>query len=354
MNMRPMNFQEMRFAVEDTKPQVRLFSDRIFKHSYQADNDLIHIEKIPMASNIVAPTVNPRLSGPAVGNQGTKTMVLTPSYFRLTSPVEPSGIYTGTDKNKLSYMYDANPMNRLAKERKRVNNEHISRIEEGWELQAAQAAITGKVNVYYEGSTVSEVDYHRDPALTVVKTSGTLWDDDEDLILEDIQSMIDRIYDLTGETAVHALMGRNVASRVRKSARKGALKDLLDKRYQPDGTSLVTGLTKPGELVEIGNIGGLIDAYEYKVKFRVPRDGGLEVVQPLGDNQICLLTDDILGINAHGAIKNRAANYVAAKIFAQNYVEGNAPQYEFMSHESAPLAIVADANRTALMTVLGA
>ena len=290
MNMIPMNFQEMRFAVADAKPQVRLFTDRIFKHAYQAQDDLIHIEKIPMATNIVAPTVNPRLSGPSIGNVGTKTMVLTPSYFRLTSPVEPSGVYTATDKNKLSYMHDPNPMNRLAAERKRVNFEHIRRIEDGWELQAAQAAITGKVNVYYEGSAVSEVDYGRDPSLTIVKSAGTTWDDNEDLILDDIQEYINRIYDLTGETATTMLVGRNVAARLRKSALKGALKDLVDRRFNPDGTNLITGLSKPGEVIDLGNISTLISAYEYKGQFRIPRDNGLETVKPLGDNQICLMT----------------------------------------------------------------
>lgn len=354
MEIRILNTNEMHVVVRNIKPRTRLFTSRLFPNFYQSQQDFVHIDQIPVETDLVAPIVSPHLPGRPVSLEGTRTVSLTPSYVRLMTPVEPNGLFSAVE-NRAAFALEGDLMKRHNANRGAIIEKHVRMIENRWEMMAAEAAISGRLTIESEGVPMSTVDFGRDPALTVSKADGARWDDAGVSVVDDLEEMISMVHDVSGARPTWAIAGKDVASRLRRKARTDGdeLKDLMDTRYGTDGTSITRGLSLPGEVRPVGSISGLIDIYEYSQVFRYERnDRSIAVFKPLGDNEIALFCDDIIGIQAFGAIKNLAANYAARPIFGRNYIADGTPQKEIVAHESAPIMIPGAPNRTLKAKVL--
>lgn len=354
MEIRTLNINEVHAVIRHVKPRTRLFTSKLFTNFHQSQFDVVHLDHIPVETDLAAPIVSPHLPGVPVRLEGTRTLTLTPSYVRLQTPVEPAGLFDPAE-NRAAYVLEGDLMKRHGEARRLTIEKHVRMIENRWEMMAAEAAISGRLTIESDGVPVSTVDFGRDPSLTITKTAGAYWGDTGVSVLEDLEAMLSMVHDASGVRPTFGLLGKNVAAHVRRQARQdGELKDLMDTRFGTDGTNITRGLSEPGEVRPVGSISGLVDLYEYSQTFRYQRnDKSIATFKPLGDNEIALFADDIIGIQAFGAIKNLAGQYAARPIFGRNYIQEGTPQMEVVAHESAPIMIPGAPNRTLKATVLG-
>ena len=97
----------------------------------------------------------------------------------------------------------------------------------------------------------------------------------------------------------------------------------------------------------------MIDVYEYDVAYQtLDNDGSIVTVRPLLPNQIALIGKDFEGAQGFGRIEDLGANYATVDMFGRNFVTASSPSHEFVDHQSAPVMIPCETNKTLVATVM--
>lgn len=356
MTIRTLTDQESRIVIEKAKPKPTFFLDKVFTGTITSDTDVINIESLPDNGRKLAPRVSPRLPGLPVGTSGSRVTSFRPTYLKLNTPVDPSGIFEASNADPFSVLYERDAMSRHTTARANIVKDHVSRIYQTWEYMAATAAISGYVDTQYLGAPLERVEFGRDPGLTFVNAPSAYWDAAGASIMSDIQRFKRAMNDVDGGGKVAiTLVGSRVADVLTKSALTGELKELFDTRYGMTGTTLLRGLREDEPISYLGRIAGLGDVYEYSAVFEdVDNAGNPVTIKPLKDNEIAMFAANVEGYKAYGRIKDLAAGYKAFPIFGRNFVTEGDPQVESVAHQSAPIMIPAAPNRTLKATVLAA
>lgn len=354
MTIRTLTAQESRILIEKAKPEPTFFLDRVFKGLITSDTDVINIESLPDNGRRLAPRVHPLLPGKPVSGSGSAVTSFRPTYLKLNTPVDPSGVFEAYQADPFSVLTDSDAMTRHNRVRSNIIKDHVARIQRTWEYMAAMAAINGYVDTEYLGTPQERVYFGRDAALNFVNSAGAYWDDPGASIVDDLRRFKRAMNDADGGgKAAYLLVGSRVADEFTKSAATGELKDLMDTRYPLDGTALVRGLRSDEPISYLGRISGLLEVYEYSATFEdVDNAGNAVIRKPLADNEIAMLAANIDGYRAFGRIKDLAANYKALPIFGRNFISEGDPQIESVAHQSAPIMIPAAPNRTLKAKVL--
>lgn len=353
MTIRTFNASEMRKIIDQARPRPSFFLEKFFTETVLADNSLITLESLPNRGRKLAPRVHPYAPGRPIGNSGTDVRAFRPTYLKHSTVVDPFGPVEVSNADVFSVNYESSPERRVAKERSRIVKQHAENIYDTWEWMAAMATIKGWVNTFYPGKPDEVVSFGRDPSLTVTKTDGTYWGQSGVSIMEDLEKFRRLMHNAKGGKAGSILLaGPEVAALLRREARTGEFKELMDTRYPSDGTSLLRGLEEPDDISFLGRIGGKIEVYEYAVKFDDIELGvdGQEVEverQPLGDNEIALIARNIEGIKAFGRIQDDDAGNKAIPLFSKNYRSiVNDRSVETVVGQSSPIMIPGATNCT--------
>ncbi|KJZ31235.1 hypothetical protein TW83_09950 [Paracoccus sp. S4493] len=353
LQSQPLTNGQVKLVAEMVHPKPRLFRERWFSKTHLAERDTVVLEDLPDGKNIVAPFVSPYDPGKPSRTRGGETRALKTGYIRLNDTIDPFKKSTTTTSDPFS-IFSATPQTVLPVMRKDTIADQRSKVDNALEFMSVQAAFDGKFTVYGDGVPTAEVDFRRDPNLTVVKEPGAYWGDADVSIIEDIQKFTRAVKKAErGGVVTVILVGSNVADHMVKSARKGGeLHDLLDTRYSVD-SSFLRGVRSNENVVYLGRISNSIDVIEYTEEFTVVnKNGDEELIKPLGDNEIVLLCDNIGGVMAFGPIRDREAQYQPIPVFTRNYITTGSPSHEVVSTESAPLAVLGFANRTMKVTVM--
>lgn len=346
--------QLQKIRVSRKRAEPTFFLDKFFSVKVQSKTGTILIETLPEVGRRLAAFSSPLVPGKPITGKGSAIAALKPAYLKHTTPVDPSSqvVTAGDDFGLLS----GDPALEHVRERLRITLEHNARIERTWEYMAAFATIHGYIDTEYEGAPQSRINFGRDAALTVTKTAGTYWGTAGVSIIDDIQTYKGLMSDAeNGGRAKIMLVGTKVAALLVKEARKdGELHELLDTRYGVD-SSFVRGLRDDEPVNYLGRLSGMIDVYEYDASYEtIDNDGQRVTVRPLAANEIALIAQDFVGIRGFGRIEDLAANYAPVEIFGRNFIAEGSPQREVVDHQSAPIMIPAEPNKTLKATVMAA
>ena len=345
--------QIQRIRVSRQRTEPRFFLDRFYKRKVFSTNKAgILVEELPENGRKLAPFSSPMLAGRPVAGNKSRVSIIKPAYLKHTTPVIPGGqvVVSGDAFGVLN----SDPNLEHARERGRIVVEHSNRIERTWEFMAAFAAINGYIDTSYEGVPEARIDFGRANNLTVVKSAGTFWGDPNISILDDTQDYKRRVSDAeNGGSIGFMLVGSKVANLMVKQARKdGELHELLDTRYGAD-SAFLRGLRGDEPVQYIGRLSNMVDVYEYDVAYQtLDNDGNVVTVRPLLPNQIALIGKDFEGVQGFGRIEDLGANYAAVDMFGRNFVTASSPSHEFVDHQSAPVMIPCETNKTLVATVM--
>lgn len=349
-----MTDAQMRVITRKAAPEAKLFRKSFYKNVLLSKTDKILIESLPGSGRKLAPRVSPRVPGLPIGNRGSAVTSFSPTSLKLNTPVDPSRVYEMMEIDPFSVLHNADPMVRHANERARISKDHVEMIERTWEFMAAMATIRGYVDTAYLGQPAERISFGRDGALDITLAPEVQWDQAGAAIVDAITEFRRNMADSEGGgVAVKMFVGSRVASVIRKSARNGELKDLMDTRFGADGTTLIKGLPSTEPVSYMGRISDLVDVIAYEGVFEDIDEGGNPIqIRPLQSNEILLTAADIGGVMAFGRIKDLAAGYDAVPIFGRNLILEGDPRVESIIHQSCPIAIPTEPNKTLLAKVL--
>jgi len=308
----------------------------------QFTGEEILFEKLAPAGREIAPFILPTNVGrPVYKRKGSAAKSFKPAYVKPRDPVVPQEQFTRRPGN----LYDAAPktpqQNRDA-EIAAITQKHKSVIERRLEWMASQAMLYGGYSVdFLDGPSVN-VLFDRDATLSITKTTD-LWTDSYD-ILGDIQNFIDRQSRAPfGGITSRMTIGRDVWAVMQKN--EGLLK-LMDLTVKNSDVDLPRGLIPTvgapnAEFKRLGTVSGLEivlynDFYE---------DNAGNQVDYMNSRDILLTTGNVGGVMAYGAIMDHDADLQAIPVFPKMW-KNEDPSAIHIMHQSAPLAVLVNPNRT--------
>jgi hypothetical protein len=344
-------------VMRDVEPSSTYWSN-MFLSQYTSVEEWIDFEKLPKVNRKLAPFVRPMGSGKPIYDDRSTATRFKPAYIKLKDVIDPSMPLLkrpGIDRSMLNEA-EITPMQRRDLIRTAMTVQHVQAIERRWEWLACKAIIDGKVTIEGEEYPAVELDFRRDPAHTVIKTSGNFWGDAGVSIFDDIQEWADTMYDAEfGGFPARITMGSDVWKIVRKDEE---FKEHMDTNIREPRATIERGLVDADKIVKVGNLtvggssGAQIEMFMYRDTYE--DDNGVEVpFMSAKDIVMTASAERINGYECFGAIQDPYSNYQPLPIFPRNWMELGDPAVEYILHQSAPLMVPVNPNATLKATVVG-
>lgn len=323
----------------------------------------IDFEKMPIQNRKLAPFVLPEGRGRSVYDDTSTAYRFKPAYVKVHDQIDPLMPLTrrvGIDSNMSQIRLDLiSPMERLDLIRAQMTGSHVRAIRRTHNYMAAVALRDGQITLTGDEYPTTVVNFQRAANHTITLTGGDRFGQVGVSILDFFQLVIDRMSETEfGAVPTRATMGQAVWNVVRKDPE---FKALLDTNYTSKPTlEFERGLyTAQGQkvfrvgIIGIGGASGqIIELWVDNSTYQDPQTN--VVTRYLGSHQMLFTgsADDVMGHQAFGAIKSRAASYQPLEIFGQNWLGPKPQEVEYIQHESAPLMVPINPNATLLANVL--
>lgn len=329
-----------------------------FTNQVNSEEEYIDFEKLPAQRPILAPFVMPMGRGKPVYRDQVTAMRVRPAYVKVEDTIDPlmplrkrAGIDSPfLDENQLS------PEQRINAIRTQMTIAHVQSIQRTWDWMAARAIIDGQVTVSGEGYPETLVDFRRDASHTVVLTSGNRWGDSGVSIFDFLQEQVDKMVGAEfGAVPTRLTMGGGVWAVLRKDPE---FEKHMDTRFRGERATIERGLVsgekvfKVGDMTIGGESGQIIELWVNNDTYIDAETGA--TARYLENNAIVLTgtPDSVNGYRCFGRIIDRRAGYRPIPIFPRNYLTGNDPEVEKLSHKSSPLMVPLNPNATLKATVV--
>jgi hypothetical protein len=306
-----------------------------FPNVMEFDTEEIQFDKINNKRRI-APLVSPLIAGKIIKEESTTLSSIKPAYIKVKRAYSPN-----------------RPLKRLAGEplggnltpaqrQQKLTEQHLifdkDSIDLRIELMCAEILRTGKVILQGDDFPTRVVDYQRDSALTAVAT--TLWSQNTAKPLDDLEANAKNIRKKSGSSNVREVIFDDDAWQwFRKNDEVKAEINL----YRGNSTMVNDAAFIDGATY-MGNIRGF-NIYVYS--------GISENEQPIlpSGSVIQASKDDLMGVQAFGAIQDEEFAYGALAYAPKTWVEKD-PAVRLMLTQSAPIPVPQLVNACSYMRVL--
>ncbi|MDQ0317718.1 major capsid protein [Amorphus orientalis] len=343
----------------DVEPTYSYWRQLFFPYSITSTDEWIDFEKLMKVGRRLAPFVRPLAAGKPLYDDSSGSFRFKPAYVKALDPIDPTAPLVkrpGVDRSMLS-QGELTPMQRRELLKMAITAQHIQAIERRWEWMCARAIIDAKVTIEGENYPKTELDFRRDPAHYIVKTPGTYWGDTGVSIFDDLQRMVDTMFNAQfGGFPTRITIGSRVWAVLRQDEE---FMKHMDNNYRGPAATIERGLisaekvVKVGEMTVGGGSGASIGIWLYQDTFE--DDNGTEVPFMASTDIVLTATGErIMGHQCFGAIIDPYAEYQALEIFPRNWMETGDPAVEYMLHQSAPLMVPVNTNATLRATVVPA
>lgn len=327
-------------VLRNMPPLLTYWLDLSYKRTHLSNDEWIDFDLVG-GNRRLAPFVAPNVQGQPILSEGYSTRRFKTAYLKPKEAFDPSRVLRRQAGEAIGG--DLTPQQRedaILADMLAVQREMIIRR---WEWMAAQATIYGEVTVTGENYPTRLVAFGRDPSNSIALAGGALWSASTTATpLKDIQAWAAKVQ-RSGRSANRLTMGIDAANaffatdEVKEAAetRRGSLTRYESKNVSGD------------EVVYLGTLEGGIDLYRYNDVYE-DNDG---VEHPFLEPEDVVLTGDIEGVRAFGAIMDRKNGYRPSQMFPKMW-ESEDPSGLFVMTQSAPLMIPTRPNASLLATVL--
>jgi len=285
----------------------------------------------------LAPFVSPVVQGQVHKHQGQSAKKFTPAYVKPKSAVQPGKLL----KRKAGEALNA-PLSLVERREMTVMEiivQQAKQIRRRWEWMAVQAMRAGKVTVAGDNYPTVEVDFQRDPNLTIALAGAARWDQSTATPLQDI----DDWGELMEAPISDIVFGRGAWNRFKSF---DEVKESINTDLRGSESALEIAPGNGSVVRMVGTLGGNIRCWVYTGYYEQPA-GTKQMYVP--DNEIILGSAAVEGIRAFGAILDVEA-LMATQVWPKTWVE-NDPSVEYVMSQSAPLMVPARPNASAGVTV---
>jgi hypothetical protein len=333
-------------VVPNLKVAQQFLLDKFFPNIVTADSEKVSID-IDVGKRRMAPFVSPLVEGKLVEQRRYQTNEFTPAYIKdkrapdLLKPVRRmigeriGGELTGEEREM------ANLYAEMA--------DQVDILNRRLEWMAAQALSTATVEVTGEGYEPVQIDFGRDPSLTVALSGADQWtkaaiQGGDVTPTSDIDAWQRRILKASGAKVTDIIFTTSSWELFKLDpALKGAI---IFPSLNPSGN-----IVDPGARIEQGAVymghWGQYDLWVYNDWFVDEND---HEVPMLTDGTVIMSGANLMGTRAFGMIKDPSFNYKALPYAPKTWVEQD-PAQRFLLMQSAPLVIPSRVNASLSATV---
>lgn len=341
--------------VVDETPVVRTayFLNSFFTEVETSDTEDVKFDKRPKGRRLITPLVSPLIAGRIVREQGYKTASVSPAYLKDKRVFEPSRYFKRLAGEKIGG--SLSPDQRLAASVGFAVTDQIDMWQGRLEQMAAETIRTGKIVLQSQDFEKAEVDFGRDPALSVVLTGSDKWSDPSSDPLDDMEEWAQRVFDTSGHVVNDVLMAVDVWKTVRERMTEKvggeptafARKCLLQLDMNTASLTLARaefGPTLIREGIRLVAIFGELRLWVHSDKYQDPETNVEYALLPAGE-VVMAARSGVQGVRHFGAIKDLKAGLQPREFFIKSWEEED-PSVRFMLGQSAPLLVPYGPNAT--------
>lgn len=326
-------------VMEDQDSPTNYWLDLLYPSELRFDDEWIDFEKIPRAGRKLAPFVAPLAQGRPIYEEGSTVGRFKPAYVKPKDPVTPTRVIARRPGEILSRTPQS-PDQRRDAIIADITAFHRTAIERRWEWLAAQASLYGAVTITGEDYPTRVVSFNRDAGHSITLGVNARWGDSGVSIFDNIQTWMELMAMAPfGGIPNRVTLGTAAWAKLRKDPE---VKDFLDTTYRGNtDVSIQRGLTRPGEVRQVGSLGIGLDVYVYSDYYTV---NGTST--PFMDPRDILLSGpSVDGYRCFGAILDPHADFQSLPIYPRNWIN-NDPPVEYVMSQSAPLMVPVNPNAT--------
>ncbi|WP_101102033.1 major capsid protein [Macromonas bipunctata] len=288
----------------------------------------------------LAPFVSPMVAGQVVQSQGYTTKSFKPAYIKDKRIFNPNRPFIRAMGERIGG--EASPAQRLQHAVASELNDQITMLTRRQELMAAEVLRTGKTIV--EGAMYPrvEVDFGRDPDLTLRLVDDARWGEGAAVDpLEDLAQWSKLVTQKSGALANIVVMDLKAWQLFSAAP---SVQDLLDRQR---GTATANPAVAGEGGRHMATIGDL-EIWVYQSWFNDPdTDAQVPYLPPY---TVILTGPDLEGTRCYGAIKDAEAGFQAVPYFAKSWDDED-PAVRYMMLQSAPLIVPYRVNASMCVTV---
>jgi hypothetical protein len=329
-------------VVQSLVGRPQWFLNRYFQIEQTETSEEIHFDLIDKTRRL-APFVSPVVAGQVVQSQGYETKTLKPAYvkdkrvFNAQRPLKRmAGERIGGELSPAQRMQALLGMELL---------DQVELVERRLEVMAAQVLRTGSIIIKGDQYPETNVNFGRKSSLTVTLTGSNKWGQAGGKPLENLQDWALTMLQASGAMATDVVMDVN-AWKVFKSDPD------VQKRLElmrGNSTMVQNAQIEEGG-VYMGNIDGF-NIFVYSGWYIDPEDATNTEVPILPAGTVLLLTSEIMGVRAFGAIQDVTAGNAAVPYYSTSKIEFD-PSAIILLMQSAPLIVPTRVNASFSATVL--
>ena len=287
----------------------------------------------------IAPYCAPMHEGIIDDKQGGNVKILQPGYTKDKREFSPEealergvGELMGGDKT---------PDERYDAKFKTETQSMIESAKRRMALQFAEVLRTGKIVINGKGID-HVVDFERSADLTTALSGADRWSETTADIIGDLEGMADKIFEESGSVVQTIVMSPTAWALARKNE---AFMKALDNSGLNTGAMNVTGHTGG---YRVGSLSGRFDIHVYQDFYQ--EKGSNTQQKFMGDNEVLFFGSDAEAVEAYGAIRAKGMGDQKIDYYMKGWSVED-PEVDYLMLQSAPLAILANANATACLTV---
>lgn len=341
MSIEMYETHELLGVVENTPPISTYFLDLLFPRVHTSDSEFIDFDLLDKGKRM-APFVVPHVQGQPMLQRGYETRKFKPAYSKQKDAVDPRrGIMRRAGEKIGGELSVAQRIDAVIVD---IQKDHYENLVRTWEWMAAQAVIFGQVTLEGENYPQATIQFGRAAANNV--TPAVAWSNPTTAKpLDDIKAAARRIK-AAGKQARRITMSPEAATAFFATAQVQA--EFEWRR----GTSLGSAIEKNAglsgdEAVFYGTLPGGIEVWELSATY----EDNLGVEQPYLPAGKAVLTGDVEGIRAFGAIQDDKADWKPLPVFPKMFTLPD-PAGVFLLTQSAPLMVPLRPNASVLINAL--
>lgn len=219
-------------------------------------------------------------------------------------------------------------------------------IERRWEWMACEAVVKGQVTVAGENYPTVTVGFGRRASNTKTLTGTARWSQSSTATpAADIQSWANQMLTVSGRRLTRVTLTPSAATAFIATAE---IKNILETRRGSVASAEIANVS--GEVAyKLMDLPGGVSVWVYNDMYE-DNDG---IEQPFVQDGLAVLTGDVEGVRAFGAIMDNRANWEPMSIFPKMWQQED-PSGIFVMSQSAPLMIPGRPDASMSVNVLGA
>lgn len=322
------------------RPQTGLLS-AFFPQIEVSDTETIFFD-VENKKRRIAPFVSPLREGRLVSDEGYVTRLFRPAYIKDKRVLDPNKAL----KRRMGETIGGNetPINRMQANTAIALADQIDMLMRRKEVMASEVLRTGKCVIAGEGYPSVEVDFGRTAGHTVTLTLAARWGEAGVRPLENIEDWCLTVLQNSGATIRNVVMDTAAWRLFRADTQVAQFLNTRPLSAAEDGVALAR-FASPGMSYQ-GSIGQL--------RFWVysdwwVNDAGTEV-PILPANTVLLVSDDLDGVQHHGAIRDEEAGIQPLEYFSKSWTQPD-PSARMLLMQSAPLIVPYRVNASFCATV---